>query len=126
MSEEHPVSGETLPFVVTLPAGWTEVDPADAGVPEAILAAVRADSAGESFSPNILVAFDTARLPVDPEAAADDSLERLRANSAELGDAWSAVHGQMEKLQPREQTHFHRMCGMIAPTLVELQALIGL
>lgn len=53
-------------------------------------------------------------------------LERLRADSVELGEAWSAVQGLMSRLQPREQTHFRRMSGMIAPTLVELQALIGL
>ena len=53
-------------------------------------------------------------------------LERLRADSAELGEAWSGVHELMSKLQPREQMHFRRMSGLVAPTLVELQALIGL
>jgi hypothetical protein len=59
-------------------------------------------------------------------AARGADLERLRADSAALGEAWSKVHEATSKLRPPEKKHFQRMSGLVAPTLVELQALIGL
>ncbi|MGH3757592.1 hypothetical protein [Actinophytocola sp.] len=74
-----------LPFPIefTLPAGWKAVDPAGAGAPDVAFVAVRPGS-DEGLTANITLAGEYRTDDVSLEQLAEDSVERLRADGADV------------------------------------------